>query len=318
MYFIIATIQAVLSLQLGRLISAFAQQAIDKTLIHKEVLHEYDNKYVHPRLSVLKRDVATQTKDDHFEASVDTYTPEFNRRGFVIHPNPQYQHCITDSYSSTSGFGTPPVERQLRREQRQHTGRPSGWLKQEEEEIETPIKSEWATRPRHGGRSTGNLLGADGARERERAKAQQEQQERTKRGSSAFATIYPDIDEEDFDYPRKPLSRVNNLASNTPILAPKRSQGQAFLSPTRDHDYDYDHDRGVVGRTLDTPIRDLGSPRRPTFIPATGGNNIGINGLINLARENSKSLSPSKLGSPTRTRARTSSYGASVFGTPKK
>lgn len=312
---LIIAIQVALSLQFGQLISAFNQQAVDKTLIHKEVLHEYDNKYVHPRLNVLKRDVATQTKDDHFEASVETYTPEYNRKGFVIHPNPHYQHCITDSYSSTSGFGTPPVERQLRREQRQHTG---GWFKQEEE-TETPTKSEWATRTRHSGGSTGGLFGTTGARVRERAKTQQEdqeqQQERPKRAITAFNTIYPDIDEEDLDYARKPLIRANNFASGTPTLASRHSQVQAFFSPTHDHDYGRDR---VVGRTLDTPTPDLGTPRRPTFIPATGGNNIGMNGLINLARENSKNLSPSKLGSPTRTRARPSTYGASIFGTPKR
>ncbi|KAF8430284.1 hypothetical protein EV426DRAFT_556602 [Tirmania nivea] len=221
-------IEALLSLQLGWLTSSFTQQMKDRAVVHKEVLREYDSKYVHPRLSILKRDVATQSMDDHFEASVEVYTPQFNRQGFVTHANPNYsEHTKNFPYSDTSGYAaTPQIENQLRREQNQHynTGRLFNRFKQveKEKEEETPTKSEWA-------------------------------------------------------------SRRGRLAS----------------------------------------ARDIGTPRRPTFI--SGGinpNNVGMNGLVNMAVENSRSLSPSKMSSPVKSRAKTSSYGASlgmgVFGTPKR
>lgn len=314
-YLTAAVIQAVLSLQLGQLTSAFTQQAIDKALVQKEVLREYDSKYVHPRLNVLKRDVATQTMDDHFEASVEVYTPVFNRQGFVTHVNPNYKHYTTaGAYSSTSGFSaTPQIERQLQREQQQHSG---GHLfnrsRQDDQADETPIKSEWSTKPRrfNSSRTTGIQTSADQERENER----RQQRERAKRGSDAFSTIYPDIEAdttEHYGSNPQPL-RMNNAIINTPSLPPTRRglENQEFSpSPER------------TERIHDRTRADLGTPRRPTFIG--GGNaNIGMNGLVNMAVENSRALSPSKASSPIKSRARTSSYGASlgrgVFGTPKR
>jgi len=151
---------------------------------------------------------------------------------------------------------------------------------------------------------TGRMVGlhrGDAAQEREKVK---EQRDRVKKGSDAFSTIYPDIGENDVDL--NPQKRVNSLALNTPKLAPKGSRLEdEVFSPAMDR----------VGRAHELAKADLGSPRRPTFISA---NNVGMNGLVNLARENSRSLSPSKVSSPVKGRARTSTYGASVFGTPKR
>ncbi|SLM40791.1 Protein of unknown function DUF2418 [Lasallia pustulata] len=51
---------ALLSTQLLLLQSSFSQQSKDTSVIQKEVLHEYDTKYVHPRTQPLVRDVGTQ------------------------------------------------------------------------------------------------------------------------------------------------------------------------------------------------------------------------------------------------------------------
>lgn len=54
-------IQAVFSLQLVLLSASHTQQAKDQALIQKEVMHEYDTKFVHPRIHPVVRDVAIQT-----------------------------------------------------------------------------------------------------------------------------------------------------------------------------------------------------------------------------------------------------------------
>ena len=90
-----------LSAQLYLLQSNFSQQSKDSSIIHKEVMNEYDTKFVHPRTQLLMRDVGTQfsvrtaddlssTSGDDYE-SVDTYTPAFIiNRGFHTRPNPNY------------------------------------------------------------------------------------------------------------------------------------------------------------------------------------------------------------------------------------
>ena len=298
----------------------------DRAVVQREVLREYDSKYVHPRLSTLKRDVATQTMDDHFEASVEVYTPQFNRQGFVTHANPNYsEYTKSCAYSATSGFAiTPQIESQLRREQNQHysTGR---LFKQGETEEETPIKSEWAgRRARFGSTKTAGtaasgvcISGVDQERGYERQ--QQQQRERAKRGSDAFATIYPDI-EDDVDKQvasnPQPL-RTNNAIVNTPALQPKRRG-------LDDHVFSPAAPPERTARTQDRASgRDIGTPRRPTFLSrGINPSNVGMNGLVNMAVENSRSLSPSKMSSPVKSRARTSSYGASLgmgtLGTPKR
>lgn len=85
-------VTALLSMQMSFLSSSFTQQAKDSALVHKEVLKEYDTKYVHPRTQPLMRDVATQYSDADAQTNkVDTFTPTFViQRGFKTSPNPNY------------------------------------------------------------------------------------------------------------------------------------------------------------------------------------------------------------------------------------
>lgn len=97
---------ALLSTQLLLLQSNFTQQLKDTSVIQKEVLHEYDTKYVHPRTQPLVRDVGTQysatgtsTVDlPEYEPetnTVETYQPTIIiNRGFHTRPNSNYLNHI--------------------------------------------------------------------------------------------------------------------------------------------------------------------------------------------------------------------------------
>ncbi|RMZ88179.1 hypothetical protein DV736_g4599, partial [Chaetothyriales sp. CBS 134916] len=111
------------SLQLSLLQVHFSQQGKDAAFISKEVLHEYDTKYVRPRTQPLYRDVSTQFSEqasymsarDHRYNVVETYTPTVViNRGFRTNPNPNYsQHTDADGLNSnalrhrTPAFATP-------------------------------------------------------------------------------------------------------------------------------------------------------------------------------------------------------------------
>jgi hypothetical protein len=81
-----------LSVQLVLLQSSFSQQTKDAALIHKEVLHEYDTKFVHPRTNQPVRDVGTQCySPDDSDNFVQSYTPTtVLNRGFRTNPNTNY------------------------------------------------------------------------------------------------------------------------------------------------------------------------------------------------------------------------------------
>ncbi|KAF2484993.1 hypothetical protein BDY17DRAFT_292724 [Neohortaea acidophila] len=88
---------ALLSLQLAYLKSSFSQQAKDSTLVHGEVMHEYDTKFVRPSLNRPVRDVGIQTRESTLSPrgtrtrEVDIYTPTtIINRGFRTNPNPNY------------------------------------------------------------------------------------------------------------------------------------------------------------------------------------------------------------------------------------
>lgn len=84
---------ALITAQLTVLQSSFSQQTKDAALIHREVLHEYDTKFVHPNLNKPVRNVGTQTLSDSGASTreVDTYTPTIIiNRGFRTNPNPAY------------------------------------------------------------------------------------------------------------------------------------------------------------------------------------------------------------------------------------
>lgn len=110
-------LQLLMSSQLFLLQSKFSQQEKDSAIIHKEVMSEYDIKYVHPRLNPLVRDVATQysgpvweTKEEE-EGDVDTYNPTvIIKRGFQTRPNPNYaKHIDPDNLSGISSRGSSPA-----------------------------------------------------------------------------------------------------------------------------------------------------------------------------------------------------------------
>lgn len=86
-----------LSVQLFLLQHQFSQQSKDSRLIHKEVLNEYDTKYVRPALNKPVRDAGTQvvaataTPGSSATPEVLTYTPTtYVNRGFHTHPNTNY------------------------------------------------------------------------------------------------------------------------------------------------------------------------------------------------------------------------------------
>lgn len=95
-------LQAILSAQMLLLQSRFSQQIKDTAVIHKEVLHEYDTKFVHPRLHPVVRDVGTQVSEDEEKKGrdfVELGTPTtVIKKEFQTHPNPNYiRHVNPDS-----------------------------------------------------------------------------------------------------------------------------------------------------------------------------------------------------------------------------
>ncbi|KLJ13236.1 hypothetical protein EMPG_11812 [Blastomyces silverae] len=105
---------ALLTVQMSMLSSSFSQQLKDSMLVHKEVLNEYDTKFVHPRTQPMMRSVATQHSEemsynanfDEAYNTVNTYTPA-TRRGFKISPNPNYVSHI-DPDGSLEKYCQPP------------------------------------------------------------------------------------------------------------------------------------------------------------------------------------------------------------------
>lgn len=98
-----------MSLQMSYMSTNFSQQQKDSALISKEVMHEYDTKYVRPRTQPLYRDVATQfteemshsiARDEKYN-NVVTFSPAFViNRGFKTNPNPNYvQQASSDEIS---------------------------------------------------------------------------------------------------------------------------------------------------------------------------------------------------------------------------
>lgn len=102
-------LSALLSTQLTMLQWNFSQQAKDLTAVHKEVLNEYDAKFVHPRTRPLMRDVGTQhsstgTSTGPNSNKVETHTPSIViNRGFYTRPNPNYvKHVDPDAPTRTT------------------------------------------------------------------------------------------------------------------------------------------------------------------------------------------------------------------------
>ncbi|GBF66164.1 meiotically up-regulated gene protein [Trichophyton mentagrophytes] len=95
-----------LTAQMSTLSASYSQQAKDSALVHKEVLNEYDTKFVHPRTDPDVRDVATQfSQADHFIPHkdekynvVETYAPSTTQHTFKTRPNPNYIHHVDPDY----------------------------------------------------------------------------------------------------------------------------------------------------------------------------------------------------------------------------
>lgn len=115
-----------LSAQMLLLQSSFSQQSKDASVIHKEVMNEYDTKYVHPRTQPQMRNVGTQycsstTSTESIPQyqdendSVDVYAPTFIiNRGFHTRPNPNYAKHVDHDGSAwrampAGGISTPMV-----------------------------------------------------------------------------------------------------------------------------------------------------------------------------------------------------------------
>ncbi|KAL2831953.1 hypothetical protein BJY01DRAFT_105387 [Aspergillus pseudoustus] len=117
-------VTTLLSVQMSYLSSFFKQQGKDELLIHKEVMREYDTKFVHPRTQPLMRDVGTQYSGPNstFEEKynkVDTFTPTvIINQGFKTSPNPNYIHHVDPEWNSsrncsfTSTPSKPPTSLQ--------------------------------------------------------------------------------------------------------------------------------------------------------------------------------------------------------------
>lgn len=110
-----------LSAQMLLLSASFSQQSKDASVIHKEVMHEYDTKFVHPRTQPLMREVGTQFSDvrgsddvlppyaGKTQESVDTYTPTYIiNRGFQTRPNPNYVKHVDPEASRLSTYRPTP------------------------------------------------------------------------------------------------------------------------------------------------------------------------------------------------------------------
>ncbi|KAF7509617.1 hypothetical protein GJ744_007655 [Endocarpon pusillum] len=107
-------VSVLLSVQLSTLQSSFSQQTKDSALISKELLHEYDTKFVHPRTQPLYRDVGTQFTEQASHSAhrdekynfVEVHTPRFViNRGFKINPNPNYsKHTDPDGVAARPSY----------------------------------------------------------------------------------------------------------------------------------------------------------------------------------------------------------------------
>jgi hypothetical protein len=118
----------VLSVQLWWLRSAFTQQIKDNALISRQVLHEYDAKFVHPSLQKQARDVGVQTisrnskrdssvgvrgSSHDLASEVVTYTPTtIINRTFRTNPNASYaSQYDPDNMGARSTQHTPSLRR---------------------------------------------------------------------------------------------------------------------------------------------------------------------------------------------------------------
>ncbi|KAH6635567.1 hypothetical protein B0J18DRAFT_448238 [Chaetomium sp. MPI-SDFR-AT-0129] len=107
-------LQIILSVQLLVMHSRFSQQSKDTALIQKEVMHEYDVKYVQPRLHPVVREVSTQVsindgRIDEEEVRVGT-PATLIQRSFQTHPNPSYARYVDPDGDRSSNSMSPQIQ----------------------------------------------------------------------------------------------------------------------------------------------------------------------------------------------------------------
>ncbi|KAG6007754.1 hypothetical protein E4U21_005593 [Claviceps maximensis] len=102
--------QIVLSLQMILLSSRYSQQARDSAVIQREVFHEYDTKFVQPRIHPVVRDVGTQMSEEQPAISrefVQTGSPTtLIRRSFISHGNP---HVDSQESTPSHRYNSPSI-----------------------------------------------------------------------------------------------------------------------------------------------------------------------------------------------------------------
>ncbi|KAI5816868.1 hypothetical protein BZA77DRAFT_311218 [Pyronema omphalodes] len=315
-YFTVILTQFLLSLQILFMKSAFTIQSRDQKVINSQVMQEYNQKYVHPRLNVIKRDVAVQCDGvvgslGSIQDQVLVYTPQFNRTGFKTHPNPHYEDLTLPHGTPTAG------SRGLQ------TRRLSTWadVSANDQVPLQKIRQPVFDRITNGASSSGRRsLGTS-----------------TSTGTSTYGA---GVDENGFSR-RNRLQELENgydsmsaTSSRYGSIEPSSSRygsvepsassriGQSSLEPTR--------------RLVREEIVDPRSPRASegSYDPTVGRRllghegafqppqRLGTEGLVDWSRQNSRGLSPSK-GTPLKrgSTVRGSSYAESLgapLGTPRR
>ncbi|KAL1891398.1 hypothetical protein Sste5346_007661 [Sporothrix stenoceras] len=113
-------LQVGLSVAMRQLQSKNDQRQRDNAIIQKEVLHEYDTKFVQPRLHPIVRDMGTQVSMDPTDAtgdsssgdivvgeSIESGTPTtVIHRGFQTHPNANYIKHIDPDFGTRNASST--------------------------------------------------------------------------------------------------------------------------------------------------------------------------------------------------------------------
>ncbi|KAI0485271.1 hypothetical protein GGR56DRAFT_662996 [Xylariaceae sp. FL0804] len=244
------TLQVLLSAQLLLFQSRFTQQSKDSSVIQKEVMHEYDTKFVHPRLYPTVRDVGTQFTRDDFgndQEFVEAHTPTVQlRRRFETHPNPNYtKHIDPDSggpsyvssaMTKNSGLFTPTAA------SRQSTPTPFGSeLRSRQSLARLPRKSTPGPTPLS--QSTNQTVASTS----------------TNTGNSAYLGV--------LNHPNSPLKKAPSLGDlqfRSPRNNSEMAQYEQYQSLQREHSASpFKSSRKSTGTSVKAQPRPWGRPQQP-------------------------------------------------------
>ncbi|KAK4910145.1 hypothetical protein LTR66_017452 [Elasticomyces elasticus] len=129
---------ALMTFQIAYMSKLYVQQAKNTAVISKEVLREYDTKFVKPLTQPMYRDVSTQfNEDDSYDKRRDdrvnnvvVFTPQILiKRGFKTNPNPNYaqQDQVNGLQRQTS---TPNIRSPLTQHDYSSPTRPAAGMRQ--------------------------------------------------------------------------------------------------------------------------------------------------------------------------------------------